>query len=103
MFSFSSQGDQPVYRKLEIKQLREDGMRVLHYVSEVEANVNGTLEELRVAIVGKTFLKKQKFLFLTSKLEGVNPGKEIDVKVKEIFKKAIRIKILHGTGDHLCY
>ena len=74
-------------------------MRVLHFVCEIEANVNGTLEELRAAMVKKTFLKKQKMVFLTSKLERVNPDKEVDVKVKEIFRNAIRIKILHGTGD----
>ena len=90
--------DSPLYKRLEIKQLRDDGMRVLHYVCEIEANVNGTLEELRTAIVKKTFLKKQKMLFLTSKLETVHPSKEVDVKVKEIFKTAVKVKILHGTG-----
>lgn len=61
--------------------------------------MNGTLQELRSKIVENTFLKKQKLVFLTSKLEAVNPVKEVDVKVKEIFRKAIRVKILHGTGD----
>ena len=86
-------------KKLEVKQLREDGMRVLHYVCEIEANMNGTLEELRSVIMKRTFLKKQKLMFLTSKLETINPNKEVDVKVKEIFKNAIRVKILHGTGN----
>ena len=96
---FVEKGEKPLFKKLEVKQLREDGMRVLHYVCEVEANVNGTLEELRSAIMKMTFLKKQKMLFLTSKLETINPSKEVDVKVKEIFKTAIRVKILHGTGN----
>ena len=90
-----------MYKTLEIKQLRDEGMKVLHHVCEVEANVNGTLEELRTLIAKKTFLKNQKVLFLTSKLKGVNPNKEHNVNVKEIFKDVIRVKILHGTGIFL--
>ena len=84
---------------MEIKQLRDDGMKVFHHVCDIEANVNGTLEELRTTIRKQTFLNKQRILFLTSKLKGVNPNKEIDVKVKEIFRNDIRVKILHGTGN----
>ena len=98
---FCSTDDLPVYKTLEIKQLRDDGMRVFHHVCDVDANVNGTLEELRSTIVNKTFLKNQKMLFLTSKIKGINPNKEPDIKVKEIFKTVIRVKILHGTGNLL--
>ena len=98
-YYFSIKDEMPVYKTLEIKQLRDDGMKVLHHVCEVEVNVNGTLEELRTTIRKHTFLNKQKMLFLTSKLKGVNPNKEVDVKVKEIFKNDIRIKVLHGTGN----
>eukprot|EP00795_Rhopilema_esculentum_P009048 gene9048-16692_t len=92
--------DKPVYKTLEIKQLRQEGISVLHFVSSIVVNVNGTLEDLRAAITGKTFLGKEKFVFLTSQLEGVNPLKEVDVKVKEIFKKTIRTKVLHGTDGY---
>ena len=71
---------------------------MLHFVSSIVVNVNGTVEDLRAAMTEKTFLGKEKFVFLTSKLEAVNPLKEVDVKVKEIFKKTIRTKVLHGTG-----
>ena len=85
-------------KTLEIKQLREEGIRVLHHVGEIECNINGTLEDLREEIANKSFLRREKLLFLTSKLEAINPRKERDVTVRRIFKKAIRIKILHGTG-----
>eukprot|EP00794_Sanderia_malayensis_P001197 gene1197-570_t len=95
-----STNDGAVYKTMEVKQLREEGIKTLHRVCQVSVNINGKLEDLRVKLAEFPFLARQKFVFLTSKFESINPRKESSIAVNRIYKSIVKIRILHGTDGY---
>merc|ERR1719450_621078 len=87
---------------LEVKQLRDKNQSILHYMGVVNVDINGTLEEARESLItGDTcFVTNLRFLFLTKNLKLIHPKKENSLIVKNIQKKSIYLKILHGTDGH---
>lgn len=89
---------------LDVKELRDEGQPILHYVGVVRANINGTLAQLRdVLNVNQSFTPTERFLFATKKLKLIHPKKEHTILVNKVFRHAIQIKILHGAGVFYLY
>jgi hypothetical protein len=76
-----------------------------HFAGVVNANILGTLEELRQDM--KTILPRhlvsKRYLFVGQRLELIEPWKETHMMVKQTFTKSIRINILYGTGKTYIY
>ncbi|XP_048575327.1 fibrocystin-L-like isoform X2 [Nematostella vectensis] len=88
-----------LYREMSVNILRpsiEHG-NLAHNVGTVNANVLGSLEELRRDMRDVMSHKQaSRFVFVDSKMKVIAPRREGLVMVGDVFKRTIRIKVLHG-------
>ena len=91
-----------LYKQLQVKVIRanvETGV-IAHFVGVVNANVLGTLEELRNEV--NSVLPRhmgKKYLFVNKQLTAIEPWRETHIVVKSTFTNSVRIKTLYGTGN----
>lgn len=93
-----------LYRKLQISLLRpnvEMGT-IAHQIGMVNANVLGTLEELREDINAALprALSNKKYLYVSKRLQLIEPWREAHTVVKSTFSNVVRVKALYGAGNH---
>lgn len=71
-----------------------------HFVGVVNTNVLGTLKELRADMMAilPRHLTSKRYVFVSRRLEPIEPWREAHMIVKHTFVKSIRIKVLYGTG-----
>lgn len=76
---------------------------IAHSIGTVTANVLGTLEELRADINSALprALSSKKYMFVSKRLQLIEPWREAHAVVKSTFSNVVRVKALYGAGNEI--